>query len=130
MDLTDTPTDNSTTETATTFANKTTNTTPTSIQHQKSAIVTMNQPKQEFEIAKAVYNQMKIKPPAVIQVNNSEPFNYQITFENERQYLQALPQKLQHNNQSYTLQPLAKTRIQISIMRVDAEMDDKDVGIR
>ena len=124
-----TPKDASLTDTGPTFASKTSSIAPTRIQHQKSAILTIEHPKKEYNIGLAIYNQMKIKPHSIIQINNTAPYDYQITFENEHQYLQALPQKLQNNNQTYLLKPLAHARIQISIMRVDAELDDKDVDL-
>ena len=123
------PTDTPTTENGTTFADKTTNTTPTRIQHKKSALLTINLGKQEQQIIETIHQQMAIRPHAVIQLNNAQPYNYQITFETEQHYLQSLPQKLQYDNKSFTLQPLASARIQISVMRVDAELDDKDVDL-
>ena len=112
-----------------TFATKTQSTSPKTIKHTRSAILKINQAKQELEIIKKINNQMKITPHAVLQLNNNTPYEYQVTFQYERELIQALTQKLTHDNKTYKLESLAATRIPMSIMRVDPELDNKDVDL-
>ena len=70
------PTD-STADNGLTLAQKIT--TPT-LKHQRSATLTINLPKQEFNITSQIYTQMKLNVHAVVQTNNTAPYNYQITF--------------------------------------------------
>ena len=111
------------------YANKTTSTLPTTIRHKKSAIITLDNPKQELQLYSSILRDTKIKPHAIIQINNEAPYQYQITFENEKQYLQSLPQTIKIRNQSFKFNSLAAVRIQISILRVDAELEDKEVDL-
>ena len=55
------------------------------------------------------------------------PYHYQVTFVDEKQYLQCLPQTIQLKEQSIKFSPLAATRLQISVLKVDPELDDKEV---
>ena len=94
------------------------------IQHKRSACVSLKAAKMEETIAKEIKRQMNISIHAVVQTNNTAPFKYHITFDNEQQYHTALPQKLQIQNNSTILYPLAGTRLRISVMRVDPEIED------
>lgn len=116
------PTDN-----ATTYANMTTNKMPSTIQHKKSAIITLEHPKQEIQLYSAITRTTKIKPHAIVQINHEQPYHYQVTFVDEKQYLQCLPQTIQLKEQSIKFSPLAATRLQISVLKVDPELDDKEV---
>ena len=118
---------NNSTDNATTYANMTKNKMPTSIQHKKSATITLDHPKQEIQLYSAITRATKIKPHAIVQINHEQPYQYQVTFDDEKQYLQCLPQTIQLKEQSYKFSPLAATRLQISVMKVDAELEDKEV---